>query len=255
MAFSFLLLTLLLIALPFMVLFPLYFAGRRRRQEQIALLEPLFLKYGFRRANLFEQLSEQILYKAPKSKYRLFISLQDLPHRASAQNLLTFLTIWVEMPLQDFFFIRTPDLDEEENSILYETYWRQSSSDALASLGLRVLCTPASRQDLERRLASEGAQNMFATLCEQQDSFYIYGDADGFLRLGFGFTRSPETQRARRWLETAKGLVRLFYAPNRSFQIARRKRKALAQLLFLFLLFLFIGLVSALLLFANFSHY
>ncbi|MFN3308075.1 MAG: hypothetical protein ACK44E_02610, partial [Anaerolineales bacterium] len=176
------LLTLLLLALPIVLLLPLFLMGRRKANEQLAPIEALLFQWGFQRTSWFEHASERFLYKTSKSAYPIYISLKDLQHGKDAQQLLSFLVFLVELPVKDNFFIRASDMESEENDILYETYWKRLPSDVLAPLGLRTLCAPASQSDLERRLLSEPAQRILAALIAQKDRFYIYGAAEyGFL--------------------------------------------------------------------------
>ncbi len=238
-----LLLTLLLLALPIVLLLPLYSMGRRKANEQLAPIEPLLFQWGFQRASWFEQARERFLYKTSKSAYPIYISLKDLHHGKDAQRLLSFLVFLVELPVKDNFFIRASDMESEENDILYETYVKRLPSDVLAPLGLRTLCAPASRSDLERRLLSEPAQGILAVLTAQKDLFYIYGDAEyGFLQFGFALPRSPEPQRIRRWLEAAIGLARILHDPTRQGQVKRNQQLTWLWLIFLFLCILLVSL-------------
>lgn len=229
----FLPLTLLLMALPLILLIPLYSAAKRKTNEQLADIEPLLLQWGFQRTSLFEQMRQRFLYKTTQSSFSIYISLKDLPHGNTAQKSLTFLIFWVEMPINDSFFMRTPNLESEENDILYETYWKRVPSDVLAPLGLRILCAPTARSDFERRILSEPAQTIFTGLVAQKDLFYIYGDSDnGLMELGFALPRSTEPERLRRWFDATKNLARLLQHSTQ--QAPNRRRKQFAWLLMIF---------------------
>lgn len=232
MEFAFLILTLLLIGLPFMLLVPAYLRGRNKINEQLAGIEPLLFEWGFQRASWFEQTRELILYKTPKNTYPVAVSLRNLPHGNDAQKLIPFLVFSVEIPLKSNIFIRSAGLESEQNVILDETYWNRVPSDTLAPLGLYTLCEPERRADLERHLLSEPAQRILAALIAQKDLFYIYGAADyEFLAIGFALPRSPEPQRVRRWFDAAVGLARILRDTSSRVQKKRRR-----QLIWLFLM-------------------
>lgn len=242
MDFAFLLLTVSLIALPFLLLLPLYISGRRQTDEQLASIQPLLLEWGFQRASWFEQTRLGFLYKTTKQSHPIYVSLKTL-HHGEDSKLLTFLVFTAEVPLSGHLFIRTADLEQEQNDILYETYWKGIRSEALTPLGLYALCATAHRSDLERRLLSEPAQQIFASLIAQKDLFYMYGGADhGFLELGFALPRSPQPQRVRRWFEAALGFARILHDPNRRGQVRRNQYLIWIFLISTFLCILFISL-------------
>lgn len=243
MGFEFLFLIVLLIALPFLFLLPLYASGRRQANAQLASIKPLLSQWGFQRTSWFEQTRLGFLYKTTGHTHPIYVSLKTLPH-GSANKLLTFLVFWVEIPLKSSLFIRAANLESEENDLLYETYWKRVPSDMLAPLGLRTLCASDSRTDWEHRLLSEPVQRMLAGLIAQKDLFYIYGDAEhGFLELGFALPRSPEPQRIRRWFDTAIGLAPILHESNRRGQVRRNRSLTGFFLLLMFLGILFIGLL------------
>lgn len=242
MELTFLFLTLLLLALPILLLLPLYLMGRRKVNEQLASIEPLLFQWGFQRASWFEQSIKRFLYKTSKSAYPIYLSLKDLHHGKDAQKLLAFLVFFVEMPVKDNFFIRASDMEGEESDILYETYWNRAPSDALSPLGLRALFPPASRAELERRFLSEPVQRVLADLMAQKDRFYIEGNPEyGFLQVGFALPRSPQPQRVRRWFEAVLSLARVLHDPKRQGQSKRNQQWVWASLMFLFLCILLVG--------------
>lgn len=242
MGFEFLLLTGLLIALPFLLLLPLYRSGRRQADEQLASIKPLLLEWGFQRASWLEQITERFLYKTTQEPHPIYVSLKALPHGDDKKSLI-FLVFTVELPLIAHLFLRTADLKSEENDLLYETYWNRAPSDALAPLGLRALFPPAQRAELERRFLSEPAQRVLADLIAQKDLFYVEGNPEyGFLQVGFALPRSPQPQRVRRWFEAVLGLARVLHEPKRRGQARRNQSMTGIFLVFLFLFILLITL-------------
>lgn len=244
MELTFLLLfLLLLIALPFLFLLPIYARGSRKADEQLASIKPLLLEWGFERASWFEQTRLRFLYKTTKQSHPIYLSLKTLNH-GSGSKLLTFLVFTAEVPLSGHLFIRTADLEHEQNDILYEAYWKGIRSEALTPFGLYTLCETAHRSNLERCLLSEPAQRIFSGLVAQKDLFYIYGETEyGFLELGFALPRSPEPQRIRRWFDTAVGLAHILNAPNRQNQVKRKTQSTLFFLLLVFACILFLTLI------------
>ncbi|PWH15136.1 MAG: hypothetical protein DDG59_11800 [Anaerolineae bacterium] len=211
-------LLLFLCLLPFLTIAPLFWLGYHRRQRilQSIALESFLLQQGFKKASLFQYLTEQVFYILTKKEYSVAIGMRDLPFSDPSnpsQTLLTFLTIDIQMPLRGRFLIRTANLEEVENSLLYEPDWNPTPLPMLAPLGLRVLGIPKNFGDLERRLQSPAIQQALSELLKGAQPFYIYAGTDHFVQLGFGLLR-PRPEQARRWLETAAQWLKAFYDPT-----------------------------------------
>lgn len=208
----------LLCAIPLINFGLLIWLGYRRRTNflETASLESLFLQQGFKKASLYQYLTEQTLYILPKQNYTVTVTLRDLPFDNSldsSQNLLTFLVFTVQMPLKGRFLIRTLNLAEAENSLLDEPDWRPQPSELLKPFGLRVISAPQTLADLERRLQLPAVQRALSDLTQSGQPFFLYAAVDHYLQLGFGLRR-PTPEQARRWIEITAQFVQAFYEPS-----------------------------------------
>lgn len=211
-------LLLLLCAFPLINFGLLIWLGYRRRASILATasLEPLLLQQGFKKASLYQYLTEQTLYILTKQNYTVTISLRDLPFEDPldpARNLLSFLVFTVQMPLKGRFLIRTQDLEEAESNLLDEPDWRPQPSELLKPFGLRVIGAPYNLADLERRLQLPAVQRALSELAQSGQPFFLYAAIDHYLQVGFGLRR-PTPEQARRWIETTAQLVSAFYEPS-----------------------------------------
>ncbi len=213
------LLTTLVCLLPLISLAPLVWLGYRRRQsilEELSI-EPLLVQHGFKKVPFYRTFTEGGLYTLSKKSYSIDCATRDLPFEGSvnpAPNLLTFLVFRVQMPLRGRFLIRTPDLEEAENSLLDEYDWSPQPSDVLAALGLRVIALAENMPDLERRLRQPAFQRAMEDLARSHQPFYAHAASNYYLELGFGLLHRSSLERSKRWIEIVAQFVRDFYEPN-----------------------------------------
>jgi len=193
------LMILLMCLLPVPLLGLLVWSNRKRELNKLTFLIPLLEKAGFQPVSPFQALLKHgiALYQTPSGNFSL--SLLAESYGEGGQR-IEFVYFTVYLPHPSKFLICSPSLSQYTGSILYETYWKNTTLSALSPLGLQVICDHSNAERIRRRLEQPVFQQIFLPLVHSRETFYILSDSDVFFSIAFALQPSS-TQRGAMWLQ------------------------------------------------------
>ncbi len=195
--------TLLLCAVPALLIGLLWFRRQKGAEEQFQSASWFLEKAGFQRIGVFEKLAKRLapttFYKSPNG--RILVSLESVSSdsRQPPTHWIEF-GVFVDHPPR--FAIYTPlnEVIRQVNSLLYDETWGGRDLGWLQPLGLNIQCDRRQESLLRRQFSAEALAKVCEPLLQAKQPFYVVSLSTYYLRLGFAYS-SLQTSQFNRWLQ------------------------------------------------------